>query len=76
MGNAYTDHSRKLRSQSASKARDKAIAEGRVKRKTFQAPTEVIDTFMAHMDAAGGQTEAEKLSRINEILNDAMAQKK
>lgn len=75
MGNSYTEHSKRLRGKTANDARKKAIAEGRIKRKTFIAPPEVIETFMAHLASVGSGTEAERLKKINEILNEALKQK-
>ena len=56
MANAKTEHSRKLRRQSARESLARAIAEGRIKRKMLQAPTEIMDAFLAHMAATGGRT--------------------
>jgi hypothetical protein len=70
MANAKTEHSRKLRRQSARESLARAIAEGRIKRKMLQAPTEIMDAFLAHMDATGGRTDAEKLRIINEMLDN------
>ena len=72
MGNAKTAHSKLLRAKSAARAAKKAISEGRIKRKTLQAPTEVIDEFLRHMAATGGKTDAEKLAAINRILDTKM----
>lgn len=70
MSRKYTEHSRKLLRQSARRSLDKALAEGRIKRKLLQAPAEIIDIFMEHMAATGGRTDAEKLNLINERLNN------
>ena len=70
MTRKYTEHSRKLLRQSARRSLDKALAEGRIKRKMLQAPAETIDAFVTHMDATGGKTIAEKLDRINKILDE------
>lgn len=68
MGNAKTEHSRRLRAASARRAQKKALEEGRIKRKTLQAPPDVINEFLAHMAATGEATDAKKLAKINEIL--------
>ena len=68
MGNAKTEHSRRLRAASARRAQIKALEEGRIKRKTLQASPDVIDEFLAHMAATGEATDDKKLAKINEIL--------
>lgn len=68
MGNANTEHSRRLRAASARRAQQKALEEGRIKQKTLRAPPEVIDEFLAHMDATGETTDAKKLAKINGML--------
>lgn len=69
--NSNTPHSKALRAKSARTAYDKAVKEGRIKRKLLQAPPAVIDEFVAHMAATGKQTDAEKLKVINEKLNQS-----
>lgn len=70
--NSNTPHSKALRAKTARAAYDKAVKEGRVKRKLLQAPPDVIDEFIAHMEATGKKNDAEKLKVINLRLNQIM----
>lgn len=69
MGNANTEHSRRLRAESAKKALKKAIEEGRIKYKTLCAHPTVIDAFSAHLKRTGQSTVAKQLTAVNQILD-------
>lgn len=47
MANSMTEHSRRVRAETARRLNDKAIAEGRARRILMQLPAEVADEFDA-----------------------------
>lgn len=47
MANSMTEHSRRIRAETARRLNDKAIAEGRARRILMQLPAEVADEFDA-----------------------------
>lgn len=58
MANSMTEHSRRVRAETARRLNDKAIAEGRARRILMQLPAEVADEFdaiCAEMDVSRPQ---------------------
>lgn len=63
MANSMTEHSKKLRSQTANEYNKRMIAEGKLKQFTVRMETAVADEFSAILAELGG-TKAEAIKKL------------
>lgn len=67
--NSMTDHSRKLRGDTANAYNAKALAEGRIKRFEAQGPADLVDSVRAQLSEIKGSSNLSKIEMLLEFYN-------